>query len=157
MRRPMVIAVILSSLAGCGAPKMEPIGMPFYVEENQRCVGQGTGQIMGQAFLRTMGGEVRYAAGGQVVLWPDSAYSRKAASMLVSGITPQPEGKLTPYERRTQADGEGEFEFADLPACSYVVLTSVFWSVPDNGTQGGWLGSIVRVEEGKRVKVILTR
>lgn len=60
--------------------------------------------------------------------------------------------------RKSVCDIDGRFEFGNLPAGSYYLVTGVVWSLPGDyfPTQGGMLMQKVRVEPGARAKVILT-
>ncbi len=153
----LVAAVLFSACAM--KPPTRTIVAKFDPAEMAGCDETGTGTITGQAFLRTMIGEVRYAAGEIVLLMPATAYTRE----LVSDTTTAPSNldpRLKQYGPQTQADGEGKFEFTDLPPCTYIVITQVYWQVPSgysSFTQGGVVRKEVTAVDGKTVKAILTR
>lgn len=126
--------------------------------------GQGTGSLIGQAFLKTRGGDVRYAAGNDVYLNPVTSYSTEWFDVAIRGGQPISEGdpRVQAFTRTTVADGEGRFEFNNLPAGDYYVVTWVFWEVPSGAyggmtTTGGPVGSKVTVRDGETTRVIVGR
>ena len=153
-----------AELAACGDNKADENVTVYHPDGTNTYNGgdssAGNGSIIGQAFLRTTVGEVRYAAGEAVNVFPATAYTRELASMSVNGIAADPiDPRLNSYVRTTQA-GEGEFEFSDLAPCQYIVLTQLYWTVPGyytSSTQGGVLAKEVTVADGQPLKVILTR
>ncbi len=126
---------------------------------------KGTGKLTGQAFLKTEGGDVKIGAGNFVTLIPavpwflaaadlGELYSPKKWPAAVSDIY-----KAGPI-RMTQADASGNFEFSDLPAGEYQLITTIEWQVPGtygSRTTGGRVTRRVEVPEGGAVKVMLTR
>lgn len=138
--------------------------------------------------LYELWGDVKYGAGSSVTLNPVTSYSTNAYDTIANwsfgpvmnfGISRDPGKlynygqcgfpKLSPPDRRylkhvykSIADGEGKFEFTNVPAGKYYVYSHVVWYTPDftYGIQvanGGSITVEVVVPEGKSVKVILTR
>jgi len=71
--RPLMAAV---ALVGCHAtPPAQPISIdvPFSDAEFASWAGTGNANIGGQAFLKTLGGDVKTCAGQDVSLIPDNA------------------------------------------------------------------------------------
>jgi hypothetical protein len=141
---------------------------PFDETELARCSGTGTGTLVGQAFLKTRGGEVRYGAGQTVVLIPATAYTRVTMPFANVDITDpgalvtiQWDPRYHAYRRSTIADAEGEFEFSGLAPCPYIVSTSVTWEAPTGHgylqQQGGRLAMEADVRSNETTKVVLTR
>jgi hypothetical protein len=122
--------------------------------------GKGDGKIIGQAFLKTKGGDVKYGAGNEVVLVPVTPYTEEINRAVIEAVRMEPpDGRYLKYRRTTRADGQGNFEFTDLPAGEYFLGCSIYWQVGGRYTQttGGVANARTSVKSGETVKVILTR
>jgi hypothetical protein len=77
------VAILAASMSvGCETPQTEKLPrMAFPVEEYEKLPTQGTGIVRGQAFLRTVGGDVKVGAGSKVALNP-------VTSIACNGTTP---------------------------------------------------------------------
>lgn len=152
-----VLLVVLGILAGCVYHRVAVFNEAEFVT----CEGEGEGAIVGQAFLKTMGGDVKYGAGNVVYLYPATAYTREwfqHDAVNIEAVLPDPDPRLTIHRRSTIADGEGRFEFENLPPCGYFAISEVYWHVPGGFfAEGGKVWAPVQVASGKRVKVVLTR
>jgi hypothetical protein len=159
MKKLVVITLVTIGLfSGCS--KVQRI--PFPVEEYEKLpkIESGTAIVKGQAFLRTMIGEVRYAAGSEVMLNPITSYSRQwyTESYLPSRLIADADPRLWDYVVHTQADAEGRFEFRNVPAGEYYAVTKLIWYVPGSyAPQGGVIAKPIKVKEGQELNVILTR
>ena len=121
----VALAASLAGLpAGCAVPHAS-LTAPFVPAEHERCAGAGRGSLAGRLLVRGEGGEAVPVAGGDVTLWPASAYSRAVAADLAAGGRPRPEGLLAPYARPARTDDRGGFRLDRLPPCRYVVLARV--------------------------------
>ncbi|MGD1090116.1 MAG: hypothetical protein ABR955_15535, partial [Verrucomicrobiota bacterium] len=127
------IVALAALVAGCATQ----MTTPFDESAFQPFVGKGTSTITGQAFQKTIGGDVKYGAGDEVSLIPATPYTtemiqawqksaRKNLLLLPPQITPQ----LQKYVREVIADGSGNFEFQNIPAGDYYIVCPIFWSVP---------------------------
>src|SRR5690348_10625074 len=78
---------------------------------------QGTGTIMGQAFMKTVGGDVKTCAGNTVQLVPASAYTREMTAAARAGASAwaNRDPRLTQYIRSTKCDAQGNFSFNAVP------------------------------------------
>jgi hypothetical protein len=163
----IAIAAALTLLSGCAAPQtqIQPLRSQFEPTEYAPYSKQGTGKIVGQAFMKTVGGDVKFAAGNQVNLNPvttlNSEWIQRAIvqGQSVGFYHPQ-DMRTKSFERTTVADGNGSFEFDGLPSGEYYLTSSVSWGVPDGGIiwpQGGTVYAKVRVRSGETSKVIVTR
>ena len=75
--------------------------------------------------------------------------------------------RLAAYRRTTVADGNGNFEFKQLPPGEYYVSCGIYWEYLDAGyaasgyavrmPTGGIAYGTVRVANGEIAKVIVTR
>jgi hypothetical protein len=122
----------------------------------------GSAKIVGQAFLKTVGGDVKYGAGDTVWLHPVTSLTNEwFTKHIVQGV-PLAAGNPHSYDFRRQAiaDAEGRFEFDALPPGDYYLTCSITWGVPsDIGTMptGGIAYAKVSVRNGETTKAIVTR
>jgi len=175
MKKLIVTMVVLAGLCVAGCAVNQPIQrVPYPVEEYARLpkIGTGSATVRGQGFLKTMIGEVRYAAGNQVFLTPVTSYSTQWYDVTGNWQLDyfhqywpkfEPENsdpRIQDYKAVTTADGEGRFEFKNVPAGEYYLGTDVVWYVPQqygSMAQGGLITKRITVEEGKEYNIILTR
>lgn len=104
--------------------------------------------VRGQAFSKTVGGDVKYGAGNTIRLFPNSDYSAQCIRIINTSDSHCVE-RLRPYSRTALADAEGRFEFADLAPGSYLLTTVITWGVPGPygiQTTGGVVTAIVEVK-----------
>jgi len=167
MKLAKIFTVFIVSLVAACAPQKVQLTNTFNPAEVAFFNTPGTGQIRGQAFLKTVVGDVKTAAGNEVTLIPVSAYSRerinaiygnKSCSSKAVDFGPA-DPQVEQYKKRTTADGDGRFVFDRLSAGKYFVVTNVSWSVP-NGyylqPQGCNLVKEVDLAEGQKVDIIMT-
>lgn len=164
----LIVSLIATTinLSGCLPP---PHQMSVFNEKDFLPYKQnGTSSILGQAFLKTRGGEVRYGAGDVVTLIPATAYMKEILAETIQSDSLENEHPLfvvninpnwKNYIREVTADGLGNFEFAEIPAGEYYLECPIFWEVP-NGYSMEKTGSVVRkyikVAKDEKLKVILT-
>ena len=160
--RNEVTVLLFFMLGGCaGVTPQEPTAV-YNSAELLPYSRPGTGRIVGQAFLKNVMGEVKYATGNTVWLHPVTSLTTEWFTKHVVHEVPLVLGNPHPddYSRQTLADAEGRFEFADLPPGDYYLTCLIAWGVP---TDIGVLptGSIayakVTVRNGETVKAIVTR
>ena len=151
----VAVAAGLAGLpAGCAVPHAS-LTAPFVAAEHERCAGAGRGSLAGRLVVRGEDGEAVPVAGGDVTLWPASAYSRAVAADLAAGGRPRPEGLLAPYARPARTDDRGGFRLDRLPPCRYVVLARVPGSLARGRLLGGYAAAEVAVGEGEAASVAL--
>jgi hypothetical protein len=129
--------------------------------------GVGKCSIKGQAFLKTRGGDVKYGAGEAVTLVPDLPLLNDILRInstpgQYSALPPDVERKWQQLTRKTQANGQGEFEFNGIPCESWFVESRVSWEVPisrySTSLQGGPVSTRVNISpQNSPAKVILTQ
>lgn len=149
-------------LVACVVATPQPIRAPFVEREFAPYRGKGTSAIAGQAFLKTRGGEVKFGAGNEVVLVPVTGYTQEMTRMMKAHIpvTHERDPRYAAYRRTTRADGNGNFEFKDIPAGRYYVDCVIHWEVPGpygtTSTTGGVAEAEATVGRGETAKVVLT-
>ena len=152
-------------LGGCvaPAPTVQPRRAGFIESEYAPYRAKGTGRIVGQVFLKTRAGDVKLGAGSAVYLNPVTAHSTEWFEAMMSPqlvLLGPPDARAIAFSRTTVADAGGNFDFADLPAGEYYVLSSVFWEYV-SGTSatktGGRVGLKVTVQADQAAKALLTR
>ncbi len=138
--------------------------MAFPEHEYQSLARSGTAIIKGQAFLKTRGGDVKVAAGNEIILNPVTSYSNEWYEKAYVQGTPlvEPDSRLLNYVLRTVADGNGMFTFKNVPAGQYFVTTSVTWEAATGyqgalQMQGGTVTKRITVNDGDEIEVIVTR
>lgn len=158
-RLHLLSLALATTLAGCAAPqpKLVPRQTQFDEAEYAPYRKAGTGKITGQVFLKTVGGDIKYGAGNKVTLNPATTHGREWMGILESNRLPaQGDPRAAEFQRITQCDGFGNFEFPDLPPGTYCLVSGVTW---DTGVilTGSTVVGLATVEDGKNVKVMLTR
>lgn len=148
------------AFAGCARERQAE----FRESEFAPFAAKGTAKISGQAFSKTAGGEVRYAAGNEIILRPSTAYFDEWFQVEIVGehrLKPAEDSRAATYTRKTQADGEGRFEFEGLAPGTYYLACYLVWYVPNSrgglDPTGGWTHGTVTVGNGETKKVIVTR
>jgi hypothetical protein len=138
--------------------------MPFPAAEYAKLQKTGTAVVRGQAFLKTRGGDVKTAAGNEVLLNPVTSYSDEwyAAYFVKKQQLVDPDPRLFDYVRKQLADGDGRFVFREVPAGEYYLTATVSWEAPVgyNGhlrPQGGVISKRISVKEGESAEIVLTR
>lgn len=152
-------------LFGCAAPVQKPASrMPFPEAEYLALSKTGTAIVRGQAFLKTRGGDVKTAAGNQVLLNPVTSYSLEwyEKAYLPNRPLEDADPRIKAYIATQIADGSGRFTFKNVPAGEYFVTTDVMWESPTGyqgalQVQGGKVSKRIKVNEGEEVEVIVTR
>lgn len=132
----------------------------FIEDEYLPSTKPGIGKLTGQAFTKTRGGDVKYAAGNTIVLNPVTTYSTEWFTVNTKQNIPisPADQRAFKYVRTVTADGMGNFEFTGLPAGEYYVATGIFWEVPGpNGltSTGSNVGEKVVIKDGETVKVVI--
>lgn len=175
MRGAWILCLMMVSGCATGGPAStrgpQSVGVAFEPEAVQWASAKGSNKILGNALLRTRGGEVRTCAGYKVYLSPAVAYSA-ARMRLIYGSdqqgyrpaqrNPNLEARPAAYEaliRQTVCDAQGNFQFEELPDGEYFVTTDVIWEVPGRyvtSAQGGGLMLKVAVKGGQTIRPVLT-
>lgn len=159
--KKLLIAATAALLSGCvSIPK--PANLPpFPQAEYEKLKLDGTEKLTGQAFLKTMGGDVKVAAGSQVVLMPKTSYTDFQFATCMGPVRCNKEDmRAAKYEKVTIADAQGKFEFDNIAPGEYYVQTSVTWMRPSTYglvTEGGALMSAASVKPGQNNTVMVTR
>ena len=147
---------------------------------------KGTASISGQAFNVTRGKEVRYQPGGDVMLVPESPYTREwfekyvqrqgscAFNAAEDNATSKDQKecglpyrifallvndeRLSAYLRFTRTNPTGHFWFNKVPPGRYFIATVITWQVGMDGPLAGGLAwAFVEAESGEQVaNVIVT-
>jgi hypothetical protein len=159
--RNAAVALLLCALVSCSIAPQERTAV-YNPAELLPYSKAGTGKSIGQAFLKTVGGDVKYGAGNTVAIHPVTSLTTEwYDKAIVQGI-PLAAGNphTDDYRKTTQADGEGRFEFDGLPPGGYYVTCAITWGVPsDLGIMptGGIAYAKVTVRNGETAKAIVTR
>ena len=135
--------------------------VPFDESAFQPYLGSGTANIVGSAFLKTQGGDVKVGAGDRVELIPSTPYTAERFGIATSGMRIEArDGRLQRYIRTTLADAQGNFEFRNIPAGSYFLACTITWQYASQFgalTSGGQAIAPVTVRDSETEKVVLTK
>lgn len=147
-------------LSGCVIAPVKRTAV-FNPAEYEPCLKEGTATITGQAFVKTAGGDVKFAAGNIIYLNPITEYSSEFyQKAVVGGVKLEPALDAVPFPRQTVADGNGNFEFKNVPDCGYYLYTSIVWQIPTPyglTYTGGAAYAKVKAKSNETVKVVVTR
>jgi len=145
-------------------PPQQISRMAFPEHEYQRLAKSGTAIVKGQAFLKTRSGDVKVAAGNEVILNPITSYSNEWYEKAYRrGMNlGEPDPRVWNYVIKTVADGSGRFTFKNVPPGQYFVTTVVTWESATGyqgalQVQGGTVTKRTIVNDGDEVEVIVTR
>lgn len=161
MKKYLIAATAAALLSGCVSPQKPQSLPPFPQAEYDKLKVEGQDKLTGQAFLKTMGGDVKVAAGSQVVLMPKTSYTDFQFATCMGYVRCEKEDmRAAKYEKVTIADAQGKFEFDNIAPGEYYVQTSVTWMRPSTYglvTEGGALMSAASVKHGQNNTVMVTR
>jgi hypothetical protein len=131
IRTVSTLAIVAGMLAGCAAPK-EPyqIQTAYSDADFQPWAGAGAATLKGQAFMKTVGGDVKTCAGDKVSLIPATAYNKEVLSSGAGNKFANRDARADQYVRETTCDASGSFTFAGVPAQAWMVQSNVTWGVP---------------------------
>ena len=159
----LIFIAAAQCLAGCAPHEPYVIQTAYSDADFQPWTGPGTATLRGQAFLKTVGGDVKMCAGETVSLMPATAYNKEVMSPAAEGDKANRDPSADKYVRTTVCDGEGRFVFANLPAKEWLVQARVVWGVPTGGhslflpdvqQQGGFLLKDVVLSPGENAVVM---
>lgn len=165
MRKSLGVVLIAFLVLGCQPTQPTK---PFYNaadafndDDFRWSKESGNGEISGQAFLKTRGGDVKTCAGNPVILIPNNRYTQESSRAAMSGYYGGVTHHAYYYQYRRQAicDASGRFSFKDIPAGSWAVQALVNWEAPTgNGlvSQGGYLYKGINLRGGEKAEVIMT-
>ena len=170
MKAILLTVVAASLMAGCASRKPIVVPhVPFDVAEYEAFSRPGTGVIKGQVFAKTIGGDVKKGAGNSVTLMPATKYREGWYWQAKNQGRAMPPGdsRHLQYDQTKVTDGEGRFEFKDIPAGQYYLVSQISWETVSSNqysrrlgltdTQGGLVLGSVKVENDKTAEVMLTR
>jgi hypothetical protein len=170
MKKIIIPVLTAATIVGCASTSkmtqtFEPKNVEWVLEE-------GTRTITGQAFLKTLGGDVKTCAGNAVYLIPSSAYADERIQYIygtgMNGYNPHMTflGKRLPdadpryggYNIQGICDASGNFEFSNIPEGNYYLLAAVLWQTRANSLnyEGGWLMQRLDVKPESSRKYIMT-
>lgn len=161
-RFPFALALIALATACAPMPAQPELNPSVPLDSDgirAALAAPGASTITGQAFTRTVGGEVRYGAGSTILLLPHTGYVEQCVSLLRQNANTSCGQSLFHAGRRTVGDGEGRFRFDKVQPGKYYLETAITWGVPTQwGIQqtGGVFRQWVTVEnDGDTVEVLL--
>jgi hypothetical protein len=160
MRKLFGLLVLAIALTGCITLTPYYMSTPFNEADFAIYNKQGNSTITGQAFLKTVGGEVKYGAGNIVCLYPANAYMKEVRTtdnkmMDIKNL----DLRWKNFIKETTADANGRFEFKNLIPGEYYIECAIYWGVAGKyGVErtGALVRTKVRVNDGETINAILT-
>jgi hypothetical protein len=114
--------------------------------------GAGPATLNGQAFLKTVGGDVKTCAGNQVLLVPATAYMDEVIVHTRAGQTlTNKDPRATQFTRVGTCDASGKFVFNQIPPRKWYIVVKVTWGIPTEygiDSQGGEMMQAVDLKPG---------
>ena len=164
MKFSYVIVSVFAMLlfTSCAQQKSYTIKTQFRSEDWKLGSETGNCKLMGQALLKTKGGDVKTCAGEKVILMPYNSYTEELYSVGKQGGFSEAsnfEPSIKKYLKVTTCDIDGDFEFDNLPNGKWLLYTQVVWQIPglySSSDQGGDMIKIVQTIENNTQKVYLT-
>jgi hypothetical protein len=131
------------SSSTCALADEAIVQTPFDEAQAIPFAGTGSANLRGQAFLKTIGGDVKTCAGEDVVLVPSIRYFDDLMDNAKIGIDAHIDPRATLALRKTICDAQGNFTFLNLPTQTWYVLTQVRWGAPHLEQPGERSGLII--------------
>lgn len=164
--RLLFALLFAATLVGCANQQTRSTvqRIPFPANEYSQLAKEGSSTLRGQIFMKTRGGDIKFGAGQEIFLNPVTTYSNQwYEEIYLKGIPLSPmDDRQIAYVRTKVSDGNGRFEFKNIPAGEYYVSGVVTWESPTGyqgalQTQGGRIAKKVKVGEKDEEEVILSR
>jgi hypothetical protein len=158
----LLFICFIASCATMAPPQISRMSFPEH--EYKNLAKSGSAVVKGQAFLKTRGGDVKVAAGNEVILNPVTSYSNEwyEKAYIQHNNLAQPDPRIFNYVMKTVADGSGKFMFKKVPPGQYFVTTVITWEAATGykgalQRQGGTVTKRIAVGDGDEIDVIVTR
>lgn len=162
----LITSILLASCVHRAPQLVRWTPLPFDEAEYNALPKTGTGIVKGQVFGRTVGGDVKKAAGESVILMPVTNYSNQyfnETAIPNHVVASAPDPRYHDYELRKTADGDGRFEFTNVPPGDYYVFSQIFWGrvavsggAPYTAKEGGRISRRITVSNGQTTDAILS-
>lgn len=167
----VAVAVALTGPANAKEKIIPDSVVPFDPAEAAWAAAKGSNTIVGNAMLRTVGGDIKTCAGFEAALVPVTRYGEGRVNIIYGSSqkgynplrTPRVIAPASPaynaIVRTTTCDSLGNFEFNGLPSGEYFIQSVVSWGVPTRyftRKEGGVIFLRVKVEGGETKRVVLT-
>lgn len=172
MRALILVGLLCSVLAGCaglGAQVVHPTSA-FDMDEANKMMRKGHAIIEGSALVRQNGGGVVTCAGVEVSAIPATRYAQERMYIIYGNdekgfrplsaafgqkVPPPAPATYLTAQRSAVCDAQGFFQFNDLAAGTYYIVTQIVWRVGAS-SQGGALLQKVTVSEMDIRRIVLS-
>ncbi len=161
--RAFAVVAVAAALTACSAPLT--VNAPISADDYKDCNRSGGSTVVGQAFGRTKGGDIKSAAGFTVHLDRVTPYSSAVFKALHDhGPWEDAETEantmkdLNPVmlgcRRNAQVDLSGHFTFKTVPFGDYFASIYIRWQSRGHWT-GGWQIKRIRVFAGQDINDLI--
>src|ERR1035438_3895243 len=86
---PLLAVALMVSVSGCVMPTVKQT-VPFDEDAFKPYAGSGTASVVGSAFMKTQGGEVKVGAGDTVNIFPQTHYTQERIQLTQRGAVLEP-------------------------------------------------------------------
>lgn len=125
-----VLFLAFFAISGCAAAQSYTITTSFNEADFLPYTGKGPATLNGQAFMKTVGGDVKTCAGNKVYLMPGTPYNDEIIAHSHGNVSmANRDERASKYLRTGICDVSGKFTFEQLPAKKWYVLVDVTWGV----------------------------
>jgi len=151
--------LIAAVVAGCASPTPKIQRIPFPVAEYERLPSTGEQIVSGQAFLKTNSGDVKLAAGSEILLNPVTSYSDQFYNYHCKGkgALTEADPRYLKYIKTVIGDADGRFKFSNVAEGEYYLVTTITWMLPNGAWSGGLVCRKVTVSAEQENNFILTK
>lgn len=174
MKQKLIVFALAVGLFGCTSLNQAPQQMwtpvAFEQSEYDALAKAGTGIVKGQVFGKTVGGDVKKGAGEIVHLLPATKFREQWFTEQYTFSRPasaSSDPRHQQFDKSKTADGDGKFEFTDVPPGTYYVMSKISWETISSNqylrragvldTQGGKVIRKVVVKDGAVTEAMLNR
>jgi hypothetical protein len=172
--RQLLLPLVIMSLQGCAmmGPELVQPTTSFNYDETAQLMRPGHAIIEGSALIRQQGGGVVSCAGNEVNALPATRYAQERMFIVYGNdmkgfrqnsaawgqrAPADPPPAYFTLSHKAVCDAQGNFQFKNVAAGTYYVVTRITWRVPGRYTEeGGALMQRVTVTETDIIRIVLS-
>lgn len=166
----LLLPLFLISCASLQTKKVT-LKTPYDAEQMKKLLAPGDAKIVGNAFIPQAGGGLVTCAGKPIVLAPVTDFTTELYSVIfknlkkdyVSANELPPKIEYTPFpteyyaiQKVTKCDSQGNFEFNDIKAGAYYLISENIWNVAQYTKSGGLYIETIEVKPKQVLKGVFS-